>query len=181
MTGRESISCWSAEVSRRWPRRCSSSVTAASAGDQIRVLESGDRPGGALQSGQVPRHPALYLGNAIRGMDQQTSACIAELLGSVPTLRDPRTTLLDDLRAVARETPIDAKERLIGADGNVLSPSLSLDSSERAALLALLDRPDAELAGERIDKVLPARLFASDFWILWTTTFRLRPGSSAAS
>lgn len=148
-------------------------------GDQIRILESGDKPGGALQSGHVPRHPALYLGNAIRGMDEQTSACMTDLLGSVPTPRDPRTTLLDDLRAAAQETPVDAKGRLIGAGGDVLSPSLSLDPPGRAAVIALLGRPDSELAGLRIDQVLPAGLFASDFWILWTTTFRLRPGSSA--
>lgn len=148
-------------------------------GDRIRILEAGDRPGGALQPGQVPRHPALYLGNAIRGMDEQASACMEDLLGSVPTLRDPRTSLLDDVRAAAQETPIEAKGRLIGADGRVLRPSLSLDPSERAAVTALLDRPDAELAGQRIDQVLPAELFSSDFWILWTTTFRLRPGSSA--
>lgn len=148
-------------------------------GDRIRIIEGGDRPGGALRSGHVPRHPALYLGNAIRGMDEQESACMEDLLGSVPTLRDPGTTLLDDLHTVERETPIEPKARLIGADGCAVSPDLCLDPSERAAVTALLERQDAELAARRIDEVLPARLFASDFWILWTTTFRLRPGSSA--
>lgn len=148
-------------------------------GDRIRILEGGDRPGGALRSGHVPRHPALYLGNAIRGMDERESACMEDLLGSVPTLRDPGTTLLEDLRAAGRETPIEPKARLIGADGRAVTPSLRLDPSERGAVTALLEREDCELAARRIDEVLPAELFSSDFWILWTTTFRLRPGSSA--
>jgi oleate hydratase len=84
--------------------------------------------------------------------------------------------VLDDIRAANRENPVDAKARLIGADHRVIRPDLRLDAADREYLLALLaDGPEQQLVGRRIDQVLPAHLLASDFWILWSTTFRLRP------
>jgi oleate hydratase len=149
-------------------------------GTRIRILEAGTRPGGALFSGRLADRPALYLGNAVRGMDEEADACLWDLLGSIPCPSDPRTTVLDDIRAANRENPVDAKARLIGADHRVIRPDLRLDAADREYLLALLaDGPEQQLVGRRIDQVLPAHLLASDFWILWSTTFRLRPGSSA--
>jgi oleate hydratase len=148
-------------------------------GRAIRILEAGERPGGALLSGSTTEHPTLYVGTAVRGIDASARTCLWDLLGSVPTLTDPQATVLDEIRAAERAAPIDAKARLISAGHRVTSPVPGLEEADRAALLALLARPAPELAARRIDQVLPAHLFASDFWILWTTTFRLRPGSSA--
>jgi oleate hydratase len=151
-------------------------------GERIRILDAADRPGGALVSGSLPERPDLYLGSAVRGLDERASSCLWDLLGSVPTLSDPNITALDDIRAANREIPIGAKARLIGADHRVARPvlGLGLDPADRAELLALLTSgTERELAARRIDQVLTAHLLASDFWILWSTTFRLRPGSSA--
>lgn len=148
-------------------------------GERIRILEAGERPGGALVSGRLPEHPTSYLGTAARDMGEKTHPCLWDLLGSVPTLADPRRTLLDDVRAAERETRAQTETRLIGADLGIVRPDTGLDPADREALLALIARPEPELATRRIDQVLPAHLLDSDFWVLWTTTFRLRPGSSA--
>jgi oleate hydratase len=149
-------------------------------GERIRILDAATRPGGALVSGPLPERPDLYLGSAVRGLDEEASTCLWDLLGSVPTLADPQVTVLDDIRAANREIPVGAKARLIGADHRAADPALDLDPADRTELLALLtDGTEHELAARRIDQVLTAHLLASDFWILWSTTFRLRPGSSA--
>jgi len=148
-------------------------------GERIRIMEAGDRPGGALLSGPMAEHPTLYVGTAVRSMDDKACTSLWDLLGSIPTMTDPHLTLLDDVRSAERETPVEAKARLIGAEHCIACPDPHLEAADRAALLALLDRADPELSARRIDQVLPAHLLASDFWILWTTTFRLRPGSSA--
>ncbi len=152
---------------------------AAVPGDRIRILEAAARPGGALVSGRLPEWPDLYLGNAVRGFDERVNTCLWDLLGSIPTLSDPRVTVLDDIQAVNRETPVLAKARLLGADHHVARP-VGLDPADRTQLLALLtSTSEAELADRRVDQVLPPHLLASDFWILWSTTYRLRPGASA--
>jgi oleate hydratase len=148
-------------------------------GGRIRILDAGDRPGGALLSGPMTEHPDLYIGTAVRGMEARGYTCLWDLLGAVPTLADPDKTVLDEIRETQRESPIEAKARLIGADHRIARADPHLEQADRAALLALLDRPEPELSALRIDQVLPAHLLASDFWILWTTTFRLKPGSSA--
>lgn len=148
-------------------------------GSRIKIMEAGDRPGGALVSGSTAMHPTHYVGTAVRGVDISARSCLRDLLGSVPTLTNPDVTLLDDIREAEGATPIDAKARLIGADHRAATADPRLHEDDRAALLDLLDRSDTELADRRIEQVLPAHLLASDFWILWTSTFRLRPGSSA--
>jgi oleate hydratase len=149
-------------------------------GERIRILDMAARLGGALVSGQLPERPDLYLGSAVRGLDEKACACLWDLLGSIPTLSDPNVTALDDIRAANRETPVGARARLIGADHRAARPALDLDPADRTELLALLtSAPERELAARRIDQVLTPHLLNSDFWILWSTTFRLRPASSA--
>ena len=148
-------------------------------GRRIRIFEAADRPGGALASGRVPDHPELYLGTAARGIDENTYSCLWDLLGSVPTVADRGLSLSEDIGAAEQEQRIDAKARLIDAEHRIVAPDLRLDAADRAALSALLTRPESELAASRVDQVLPAHLLAADFWILWATTFRLRSGSSA--
>ncbi|HET9172283.1 MAG TPA: oleate hydratase [Actinospica sp.] len=149
-------------------------------GHRIRILEAADRPGGALCSGALTDRPSLFLGSAVRAMDEESSACLWDLLGSVPVLSGARMSVLDEIRAAHRETPIHARARLIGADHRVTEPDPHLEKADRARLAALLtNEAERELAGLRIDQVLPAHLLATDFWILWSTTYRLGPGSSA--
>jgi oleate hydratase len=131
-------------------------------GDRIRILDAGDRPGGALVSGSMTEHPTLYVGTAVRGMEARAYTCMWTC--STPYPRSPiRTeqcstpdrTVLDEILETQRESPIEAKARLIGADHRIAHADPHLEEGDRAALLA------------------------SDFWILWTTTFRLKAGASA--
>lgn len=156
---------------------------AAVPGHRIRILEARGRPGGALVSGRAPDSPALFLGNAVRGMVKGEHACLFDLLGSVPTLTDPGRSLLDDVNE-ARPDRLEASSaepgaRLIDGRHRVVEPDLGLAAADRDALADLLARSDDELAGVRVDAVVPAHLLGSDFWTLWATTFRLRPGSGA--
>ncbi|HTJ70921.1 MAG TPA: oleate hydratase [Actinospica sp.] len=149
-------------------------------GDRIRILEAAARPGGALRSGALADRPDLFLGNAVRAMDEDSCACLWDLLGSVPVLSGARMSVLDDIRAAHREAPVHARARLIGADHRVAEPDPHLDETDRACLAALLTNgSERELAARRVDQVLPAHLLATDFWILWSTTYRLGPGSNA--
>ncbi|MBR7825617.1 oleate hydratase [Actinospica sp. MGRD01-02] len=148
-------------------------------GRHIRILEAADRPGGALVSGHAPGHPTLYVGAAVRGVDEREHACLWNLLGSVPTLADPSRTPLDEMRAAERRPRTALEARLVDADHRVARPDLRLGAADRAALRGLLDRSDARLAETRIDQAVPAHLLAGDFWLLCTTVFRLRPASSA--
>lgn len=148
-------------------------------GRRIRILEAADRAGGALVSGHAPGQPTRYVDAAVRGVDEKAHACLWSLLGSVPTLADPSRTPLDEMRVAERGARIAHEARLIDAEHRVASPDLHLGAADRAALCGLLDRSDAQLAETRIDQAVPAHLLAGDFWLLCTTSFRLRPASSA--
>jgi oleate hydratase len=131
-------------------------------GDRIRILDAGDRPGGALVSGSMTEHPTLYVGTAVRGMEARAYTCMWTC--STPYPRSPiRTeqcstpdrTVLDEILETQRESPIEAKARLIGADHRIAHADPHLEEGDRAALLALFDRPEPELSALRIDRSCP--------------------------
>jgi oleate hydratase len=153
---------------------------AAVPGERIRIVASAGRSGGAMVSGQVEGRPELVADNAVRSMDAKASACLWDLLGSITTLTDPGTTVLDEIDRVNRQERSPAEVKLVGADHRLVQADREGEAAERREMLAALGAgSDQELAGRRIDEVVPADLLETDFWFLWSTLYRLRRASSA--
>ncbi|MFI6324425.1 oleate hydratase [Nonomuraea sp. NPDC050556] len=147
-------------------------------GSQIRILEELHIAGGALDGAGDP--DTGYVSRGTRMLGEETCACLWDLLGSIPTLTDPGTTVKQEIWDFNRTRYTDAGARLVDADHEILdAASLGLDARDRADLMRILALPERAIGARRIDDYFSGHFFRTRFWALWRTTFAFQPWSSA--
>lgn len=146
-------------------------------GENIHIIESGCSVGGefacvgSAESGFISRGAVLW---------PDSSENFFELMKSVPSVEAPQRSVAEEIYNFKQGHPVNAKARLVS--GGVIADlsSLDLDGDDRTALLKLLFADEKNLSDLRIDQWFGEHFFATDFWYLWESTFRIRRWDSLA-
>ena len=150
---------------------------AGMSGQDITVYEADDRLGGAFS----------LAGDAATGYILPTGAvfdaefrCTFDLLATIPSVGDPAISVKDDFFAFNQRYPYHDRAHIIDRDGRIMhGPHFGLSVRDRLDLVRLALTPEAMLDGRRIDEFFRADFFATEFWLLWTTTMGPLPQHSA--
>ncbi|MHC1684726.1 MAG: oleate hydratase [Clostridiaceae bacterium] len=122
-------------------------------------------------------------GYVIRGgrmFDEEAYACTFGIMESIPSLTDPRITILDEFNAFNKKIHTSSKARLIDNDANILDVSkLGFNREDRLALIDMMAKPEEALGTKTIQDCFPESFFQTNFWFMWTTTFAFQPWHSA--
>lgn len=148
------------------------------AGKNIHIFEELNITGGSMDgSGNAEE------GYVIRGgrmFDEEAYACTFGIMESIPSLTDPKVTILDEFNAFNKKIHTSSTARLIDNDANILDAStLGFNREDRMALIDMMVRPEDSFGTKTIKDCFPDSFFQSNFWFMWTTTFAFQPWHSA--
>lgn len=144
----------------------------------ITVFEAGDHIGGAMAAFGDPSHGYVLPAGRIF---ESEFRCAHELFSMVPSAIDPHVSVWDEVVRFNERYGYLAKVRIIDRHGaKALERHLGLRPQDRLDLVRLALMPEASLDGRRIDEFCQPDFFASDFWMLWTSTMNALPQHSAA-
>ena len=144
-------------------------------GRDITILEESDVIGGSLDgAGSAER------GYVLRGgrMFEKHYVCTFELFDSIPTL-DGEPDGHAGNAGLERDLKTSSKSRLMIDGRRVVAPAFGLSEKHILTIERLAVEPEAMLGRSRIDEQFDAAFFATDFWIMWRTTFAFQPWHSA--
>jgi oleate hydratase len=156
-------------------------------GENISLYEEGrdaDRKEGRnAVGGALDAEGDANMGYVMRGgrMFEEHYVCTYDLLKEIPISEESKITCKEDIRLFSEEKSWRSTARLVGADGRPLDvSSMGFDMADRWALLRLVFRSERDLDMLRIDQVVPAHFFETNFWWLWASMFSFQPWHSAA-
>lgn len=144
-------------------------------GSSITILEAGGTLGGSLDGSGNARDGYLTRGGR---MLEHEFRCTFDLFGSVPTL-DKRSTVTQQIHDWARIVPSCAKARLVRDGAMLHAPPFGLRERDILVILRMTAAPEAWLGRTRIDEHFGEAFFASNFWLMWATTFAFQTWHSA--
>ena len=147
-------------------------------GKNIHIYEELNITGGSMDGNGDPEHGYLMRGG--RMFDDEVYACTFGMMESIPSLTDPKVSILDEFNAFNKKMHTDAKARLIDNEANILdSSSLGFEREDRMALADIIMKPEDCLGTKTIKECFPESFFKTNFWFMWTTTFAFEPWHSA--
>jgi oleate hydratase len=139
-------------------------------GEAVTIFDAGEMPGGSLDAGGDPEHGYVLRGS--RMMTSENFECTWELLGSIPSLRDPGLSVREETLRFSTAVPWNARARLVDHNRAIVDAStMGFSMQDRLELLRISEADDADLAGTRITDWLSPGFFETNFWHLWQTTF----------
>jgi oleate hydratase len=143
---------------------------------QIHILESSKVTGGAMDGSGNPD-----TGYVIRGgrMLNFTYRCLYDLLSTIPSLSDPKVTVMDEINmfdAVAGNKT-HANARLVTRQaeypgvrlGLADVRELELSAKDRVDLLRMTAEGEPTLERKKIQDFFDEGFFQTNFWFMWAT------------
>jgi oleate hydratase len=145
-------------------------------GCNITIFEALDKPGGSLDGAGSPQE-----GYVVRGgrMLESKYLCTYDLFDSIPTL-DGRGSVTQEIFDWNRTIRTSSKARLVRDGRREDAPPYELAEKHLLTLGRLSIEPEALLGDSRICDHFEPDFFATNFWIMWCTTFAFQPWHSAA-
>ncbi|KAJ5240695.1 uncharacterized protein N7469_002286 [Penicillium citrinum] len=153
-------------------------------GSNIHILDRHEKSGGGItSSGDSENGFVIHPGS----LPYFHAECVENLLSLVPKTQGSDESLLDSIRdfEVGEAPPLGrvANTRFIRNKGDSSERSnadqLSIGPYHRLQLMKVLLENEFLLGRNRIQDYFGDEFFGSDFWVLWSTTFALRPWHSA--
>ncbi|MCB2300855.1 oleate hydratase [Clostridium tagluense] len=147
-------------------------------GKNIHIFEELNVTGGSMDGAGDAQHGYVLRGG--RMFDEEAYACTFNAMRDIPSLTDPKVTILDEFNAFNKKIYISGKARLIDNEGNILdTSSLGFNRADRLALMDIMVKPEDSLGTKTIKDCFPTSFFQTNFWFMWTTTFAFEPWHSA--
>jgi oleate hydratase len=148
------------------------------AGERITVLEASSLDGGALDgSGDA------LTGWLIRGGREMENhfECLWDLYRSIPSLEVEGASVLDEFYWLDKEDPNASLQRATVSQGEDAKTGTSMTLSSRATkdIISLVLSPPEKLFDKRLNEVMGADFFKSNFWLYWRTMFAFEEWHSA--
>ena len=147
-------------------------------GDKIHILEELDVAGGSLDGTNRPNAGFVVRGG--REMEDHFE-CMWDLYRSVPSIENPGLSVLDEYYYLNKKDPNYSLCRATincGEDAHT-DKLFNLDKASALALSKLFITPERDLEDKKINEVLPASFFETNFWLYWQTMFAFQPWASA--
>jgi oleate hydratase len=147
-------------------------------GKNIHIFEELNITGGSMDGSGNAKDGYVIRGG--RMFDEEAYACTFGIMESIPSLTDPKVTILDEFNAFNKKIHTSSKARLIDNDGKILDvSSLGFNREDRLALIDMMVRPEDSFGTKTIEDCFPKSFFQTNFWFMWTTTFAFQPWHSA--
>ncbi|MHC5539023.1 oleate hydratase [Singulisphaera rosea] len=150
-------------------------------GSHIHILEQLRIEGGSLDGAPAPNQAHAWVTRGGRMLEDEAYLCTWDLFESIPSLKDPRRSVRQEIIDFNERVRTDAKARLIGDDHEILEAShYGLDTADRLEMIHLMGLPELRLGARRIEDVFAEHFFETHFWQMWRTMFAFQKWHSAA-
>ncbi|MEY8351960.1 oleate hydratase [Lachnospiraceae bacterium 54-53] len=147
-------------------------------GKNIRIMEQLDISGGSMDGAGTAK--AGYTARGGREIEEHFE-CFMELFSFIPSLNDPRRSVLDEFRELNLEEPIESHCRLVSDQGEKADFSTLGLSKENAMELAKLHMLTEEKLGDTtIEQYFTPGFFETNFWYFWASMFAFEKWHSVA-
>jgi len=144
-------------------------------GHNITIYEELDRLGGSLDGAGSAAD-----GYVLRGgrMIENKYLCTFDLFASIPTL-DEKRTVTEEIIHWNETMKTSSKSRLVREGMRQTAPAFGLRERHILTIERLVLEPEALLGRTTIAEQFDESFFATDFWLMWCTTFAFQPWHSA--
>ena len=144
--------------------------------NQIQIIESGPLAGGSMD-GSGNRDT----GYIVRGgrMLNFSYRCLYDLLGTIPSLSDPKVTVMDEINNfnAVRENKTHANARVVTRQaeypempfGIADVRDFELGAKDRRELIRMTAEGEDSLGNMRILDFFDESFFQTNFWLMWAT------------
>ena len=106
--------------------------------------------------------------------------CTFDLLATIPSASNPTVSVKDEFFTFNERHPFRDRAHIIDRDGKIVhGPHFGLSLRDGLDLARLSLTPEAMLDGRRIEEFFSPQLFATEFWLLWSTIMGSLPQHSA--
>jgi oleate hydratase len=147
-------------------------------GKSISILEAAPIMGGSLDGAGDPA--AGYSMRGGRMVTTDNYECTWDLYKSIPSLKHEGKTVFGETVEFNEEHKANSLARLVDRRrAKVPVTSMGFSMQDRIELLKLSQADEDTLAASCITDWLSPRLFETEFWYLWSTTFAFQPWHSA--
>ena len=147
-------------------------------GDQIRIFEALGVAGGSLDGAGNAQDGYRLRGGRMLTTDNYE--CTWDLFGSIPSLRHPGQSVLDETLAFNELHRSHSQARLVDRNRHKVDVrSMGFSLRDRMELLKLHNADEAALGDSPITDHLSPAFFDTPFWYMWATTFAFQPWHSA--
>ena len=147
-------------------------------GENITILEELGLPGGGCDGIRDPK-----LGYVIRGGREMEDhfECLWYLFRSVPSLKNPGQSVLDEFNYLNQDDPSSSPVRVTEKQGQDAHTLHKFGLTDKAAmeLAQLFMTPEQDLNDKRLTEVVTKEFFESNFWLFWRTMFAFEDWHSA--
>jgi oleate hydratase len=144
-------------------------------GHNITIIEESAKIGGSLDAAGTPEDGYVMRGGR---MLESKYLCTYDLFSSIPTL-DERTTVTQEIFAWNETMKTSSQSRLFRAGHRIDAPNFGLSEKHILTIERLALEPEGMLGRSRISDQFDSSFFATDFWLMWCTTFAFQPWHSA--
>ncbi|MBU3181678.1 oleate hydratase [Clostridium psychrophilum] len=147
-------------------------------GKNIHIYEELGVTGGSMDGSGDAKNGYVIRGG--RMFDREAYACTFGIMESIPSLTDPKVSILDEFNAFNKKIHTHAKARLIDNDAKITDVScLGLNRADRMALMDIMICNEDSLGTKTISECFPEPFFKTNFWLQWTTLFAFETWHSA--
>ena len=127
-------------------------------GKNIHIYEELSITGGSMDGNGDPEHGYVIRGG--RMFDEEAYACTFGVMESIPSLTDPKVSILDEFNAFNKKIHTSGKARLIDNEANILEvSSLGFNREDRLALADIILKPEESLGTKTIKDCFPGIIF----------------------
>ncbi|MGZ3798425.1 MAG: oleate hydratase, partial [Pseudobdellovibrionaceae bacterium] len=144
-------------------------------GQNIIIFDEESVLGGSLDGGGDADKGYVVRGGRMLNFSTQ---CTYDLLSFIPSLRNPKKTVLDDIQEF-NEVRLPSHCRLVKNGQKLSSHFLGLSYKDRFDLLEIMMKSEDSLGSRRIEEYFDASFFETNFWFMWATLFSFQPWYSA--
>lgn len=145
------------------------------AGQDITIFEQTGGLGGSLDGFGSPE-----MGYVVRGgrMLDSKYVCTYDLFSSIPAI-GTNGTVTEQIFAWNKDHPTFSHARLVRGKQAIDAPPFGLNETHVRALERLMFAPEQVLGSSSVEAHFAEDFFATDFWLLWSTTFSFQRWHSA--
>ncbi|MEP7705125.1 oleate hydratase [Paraglaciecola sp. 25GB23A] len=150
-------------------------------GSNIHIIEEQDEKyAGGCCDAQYDEEKDQYSMRGSRMFEEEVYRCTKALWGLIPSIENPGKTALDDHNKNWNECRVDTKVRLI-FDGVKKDDGLhlGLSKADMYNMAKLMLMPEWMLGEKKISDMFTPKMFRSNFWYMWRTTFAFHQWHSA--
>jgi oleate hydratase len=144
----------------------------------ITVFEESDFCGGGLDAFSESSENGYFM-RGFRMLEDKVYSALFDLMSEIPSLEDHKKTLMEEFTEFNKEVKTCALSRLVENGKAIDSRPLKMTFSDRLRLLKLLSTPEKKLQNISLEEYFSPKVFESNFWYEFATTFSFQPWHSA--